>query len=63
MKKQFCESVRYVHSSMMLQSHYSWHLTWTGPYRDSQKSVQSLSIVDPRHGPQFLRQILSDLTL
>jgi len=30
---------------------------------DSWKSVQSLSIVDPCCGPQFLRQILSDLTL
>ena len=22
---------------MMLQSHYSWHLTWTGPYRGQSK--------------------------
>jgi hypothetical protein len=30
---------------------------------DRWKSVQSLSTVDPCCGPQFLRQILSDLTL
>ena len=30
---------------------------------DSGKAVQSLSMVDPHYGPQFLIQILSDLTL
>jgi hypothetical protein len=57
-----CESGRYILSIMMLQSHY--HGIWHGQALtgDSQKSVQSLSTVDPR-GPQFLRQILSDLTL
>ena len=37
MKKQFCESGRYILSIMMLQSHYSWHLTWTDPYRGQSK--------------------------
>jgi len=37
MKKQFCESGRYILSIMMLQSHCSWHLTWTGPYRGQSK--------------------------
>lgn len=37
MKKQFRESGRYIPSIMMLQSHYSWHLTWTGPYRGQMK--------------------------
>ena len=37
MKKQFCESGRYILSIMMLQSHYSWYLTWRGPYRGQSK--------------------------
>ena len=37
MKKQFCESGRYILSIMMLQCHYSWHLTWTGPHRGQSK--------------------------
>jgi hypothetical protein len=37
MKKQFCGSGRYILSIMMLQSHYSRHLTWTGPYRRQSK--------------------------
>jgi len=37
MKKQFRESGRYIPSIMMLQPHYSWHLTWTGPYRGQLK--------------------------
>jgi hypothetical protein len=37
MKKQCCESGWYILSIMMLQSHYSCHLTWTGPYRGQSK--------------------------
>jgi hypothetical protein len=59
---QFCESGQYILlRCCSLTTHGIWHgQALTG---DSQKSVQSLSIVDPPCGPQFLRQFSSDLTL